>query len=119
MMVGLIASISEGFYCYRAGALTQSKCAVGAIIIVRVIFHINSRVFLNRYDLQALAGPAFCGFCCDSTAQIHSPGIQATYSNFHLYYYRYMGRMQFCLRYSDCHNNDISCERYLRRLQPA
>ncbi|KJA27684.1 hypothetical protein HYPSUDRAFT_868624 [Hypholoma sublateritium FD-334 SS-4] len=28
LLIGLIASITQGFYCYRVGVLTRSKCAV-------------------------------------------------------------------------------------------
>ncbi|KJA27658.1 hypothetical protein HYPSUDRAFT_34777 [Hypholoma sublateritium FD-334 SS-4] len=36
LMIGLIASITQGFYCYRVGVLTQSKYAVALISMLSV-----------------------------------------------------------------------------------
>lgn len=33
----IVASITQGFYCYRVGVLTRSKCAVAVIGMVRII----------------------------------------------------------------------------------
>ncbi|KJA27657.1 hypothetical protein HYPSUDRAFT_1094995 [Hypholoma sublateritium FD-334 SS-4] len=35
LIIGLIASITQGFYCYRVAVLTRSKCAVTLISTVR------------------------------------------------------------------------------------
>ncbi|KJA27640.1 hypothetical protein HYPSUDRAFT_130586, partial [Hypholoma sublateritium FD-334 SS-4] len=37
LMTGLIASITQGFYCYRVGVLTRSRYAVAVISLVRAV----------------------------------------------------------------------------------
>ena len=37
----LVASITQGFYCFRVGILTRSKCAVALISLVREIGQIH------------------------------------------------------------------------------
>lgn len=47
----LVASITQGVYCFRVGALTQSKCAVALISMVSIIYFYHLKMHFSMAKL--------------------------------------------------------------------